>query len=99
MTKKRIADLLKEEVEKTNEAQPATDTSQGPGADTDTDIASTTKASSGTRTRKRASRTSTAAAKKAKPEADNTAELEKQIADLETSLKQAQEQITKRITM
>ncbi|MGD1952816.1 MAG: hypothetical protein ACFB14_24700 [Leptolyngbyaceae cyanobacterium] len=91
MTKKRIADLLKEEVEKTNEAELTPNTSQSPEADTDT--ASSAKASAGTRTRKRTTKASTAT-KTAEAKATNTAKLEKQIADLEKSLKQAQEQIT-----
>ena len=93
MTKKRIADLLKEEVEKSNEADLSPKTSQDSAPETDTDSASDTKASSGTRTRKRTARAS-AAAKNPQSDDNNTAALKKQIAELEKSLEQAQEQIT-----
>ncbi|EKV02392.1 hypothetical protein Lepto7375DRAFT_4623 [Leptolyngbya sp. PCC 7375] len=105
MTKKRIADLLKEEVDKSNDAEqtpaptPAQDSQPskvGNGGTAET-------ASGTSRTRKRTNKTSTASkqttAKKATTkqtttEASNTADLKKQIADLKTSLKQAQEQIS-----
>ncbi len=92
MTKKRIADLLKEEVEKSNEAAqtPAEDVSQ----ETQTNSDTTKKTESGTgRTRKRTSKPATTA-KQTNVETGDTTALKKQVAALETSLKQAQEQIT-----
>ncbi|MBX2866327.1 MAG: hypothetical protein KTR27_22485 [Leptolyngbyaceae cyanobacterium MAG.088] len=93
MTKKRIADLLKEEVEKNNEtaAKPAEkDTQKIQTSNTGT----AKKASSGAnRTRKRTTKaSSTAKQTDAKTSSDN--DLEKQIANLEASLKQAKDQIS-----
>ncbi|ESA37816.1 hypothetical protein N836_34910 [Leptolyngbya sp. Heron Island J] len=91
MTKKRIADLLKEEVKKSNEAAeaPVEDVSQ----ETQTSSDTPKKAATGTgRTRKRTSKASTTS-KAPTGKASNTVALEKQIADLEGALKQAQEQI------
>lgn len=91
MTKKRIADLLKEEVEKSNEAEQTPAESVSQVAQTNSNTAEKTAAGKG-RTRKRTGKAATAA-KQVSVEADNTAVLEKQIVELETALKQAREQI------
>ena len=101
MTKKRIADLLKEEVEKTDQAEqdPAQSKTQE-AASASSETSETTAKSSGStgRTRKRSSKptsatkTTTTATKKASTTSD-TASLEKKITELEASLSQAEEQI------
>ncbi|MEL6334052.1 MAG: hypothetical protein AAFQ76_15845 [Cyanobacteria bacterium J06626_26] len=101
MTKKRIADLLKEEVEKTNDPDQtsAKSTSQQPQADTEAVSTSSNEpaANSTNRTRKRTTTNksgSTTAVKKSATAASSTTGFEKQVAELETALKQAKEQIT-----
>ena len=94
MTKKRIADLLKEEVEKTSEATqtPAKGTLQPAQPASDSTSATTGKETS-SRTRKRPSKSSATATKQATTKANSTNALEKQIAELEATLKQTKEQI------
>ena len=96
MTKKRIADLLKEEVEKTNDTEQPQEKSQShpsqPPANSDEDVAP--KNTAGTsRTRKRTTKASATATTKT-AEASSTNALKKQVTELEKSLKQAQAQIT-----
>ena len=100
MTKKRIADLLKEEVEKTTEPDQTSAKSASQQPQADTEAASTSSkeptATSANRTRKRTTTSksgSTTAARKSSTGTSSTAGLEKQVAELETALKQAKEQI------
>ena len=106
MTKKRIADLLKEEVEKSNQAEPAPAEGESQTTDVKLDKPETTEAASnkahgktaaGTtgRSRKRTTRKSSTTVEKAsQATANNSVALEKKIRELESSLQQAQEQIS-----
>ncbi len=96
MTKKRIADLLKEEVEKTNETTqaPADNESQEAGAKANATTDKSSADTSPNRTKKRTSKASTTAKQTNAEDANNIAALEKQITELEASLKQAKEQIS-----
>lgn len=96
MTKKRIADLLKEEVEETNQGDQTQVTSSSKAAEPASEEANAATPVTGTnRTRKPASKTAKAtAAKQTTAKTGSTAALEKQITGLEASLKQAQEKIT-----
>ncbi|MEA5462954.1 hypothetical protein [Leptothoe sp. PORK10 BA2] len=96
MTKKRIADLLKEEVEKTdNAAQTAAKSaSKSSKVDADATSAASKGAAAGNQGRARTSKDASAAAvKKTTTTGGSTTALEKQVAELETALKQAKEQI------
>ena len=100
MTKKRIADLLKEEVEKTDQTEqaPAESKTQQTAADSSATSKAATKSSGNTgRTRKRSNKPTSATpattAKKAATASD-TADLEKKITELESVLAKAKEQIT-----
>jgi chromosome segregation ATPase len=99
MTKKRIADLLKEEVEKAAEPTKAADTPEA----TPKPSARTGRASAAAKTtprkttRRSAAKTTAAAAHTAQSPAENetdaTATLKTQITDLESALKAAQAQV------
>lgn len=98
MTKKRIADLLKEEVEKTNEPEPApaNNVSQETQSDTEATHATNKASSTGTNRTKRkrtSNKPSATSTKQTAVDTSNTTALEQQIGELTGSLKQAQKQI------
>ena len=93
MTKKRIADLLKEEVEKTSEATQTQAKGTSQPAQPAPDSTSATGKATSSRTRKRPSKSSTTTTKQAATKTSSTSTVEKQIAKLETALNQAKEQI------